>query len=183
MNTETITKEIINPSQIKIVHPIHKLPMGRDFKKIKYMAHKGKLHQYEGFLKVYKLNGEYILLSNRFGYEICKLTEQDEVEVQIYPVTSREEYATRYNFKALTVEVSTHSIVIPEELKKTKVGSKKLKEKIKYLRNNGHIDKPISTQVIELEDGSAKLLLVDGYSRYVASKILKVRKIKANILG
>jgi hypothetical protein len=61
-------------------------------------------------------------------------------------------------------------IIIPEEFAKTKCSYNKIRWAKEYYKRNGRFDKPITVIAETNERGNYNmLLLVDGYSRYLAA--------------
>jgi hypothetical protein len=72
--------------------------------------------------------------------------------------------------KGTTDFLDLEEIIVPEKFLKFSPRKEKIDEKMKYLEENGTIDQPLLVH-------SETKLLQDGYSRYIAAKEMKEKKV------
>jgi len=74
--------------------------------------------------------------------------------------------------------VDIRNIIIPPTFAQTEPQSWKMSRCQKRYHQSGHLDSPISVIPETNEDGkSTKLLLVDGYTRYLLARYIKLKEI------
>lgn len=66
-------------------------------------------------------------------------------------------------------DVAIQKIIIPKEFQDIECSVYKIERAKQYIRQNNHIDKPIAV--------NNNLVLLDGYSRYLAAKALGLKKV------
>ncbi len=171
-------KKQVRFEEIKVLHGIHTLKM-EEMNKYYNKKRKGTLENYEGYVNVYEKDGQLILLSNRFGYEIAKMAEQEFITARIIDVNSREEYMQSNGYSDSPI-ILMKSVMVTRDFKDTTVGKSKLKRVHKFYEENNCLDKPITVELQKVGN-RIKPVLTDGLSRYVVAKRLGLRTIECVI--
>jgi len=152
-----------------------------NMKRYKRAKRKGVLHDYLGIIKVISRDNKLYLLSNRFGYEIALLSEQEFVHVEIVDVQSRDEYCLLKSVSDKP-ELKTRDILIQQSFRNARVKKHKIKRASEYYQEHKKLDKNITIE-LRYVDGKIKPVLVDGFSRWVVTKRFNLKEIKCDIIN
>ena len=167
--------KLLNLSNIILVEPVHINAEGDFTKRIEKLKSRNIEQIDKPLIVKEELDGKYSLVIGYAGYMIAKLLEFTEVPC-IITNERRIELNSKLGFKSqipINGSVADNfipidKIIIPKKF--VNVKEEKVNKCIEYYNKNGCFDKPILIQ----KSG----LCIDGFSRLIAAKRLKLDKVE-----
>lgn len=161
--------QLIDVSKIKLTEKIH-IDANVNFSK-QILKLKSKDIQVLNNPIIIKDNkdGSYSLVTGYKGYRIANELNHEVIPAIVISET-RKEFINKIGFKSSHYkEMFIKNISIPELFKERRVTKIKVQKVLDYYNKHKTFDKPITI--------TNENVLIDGYSRYVAAKILRLNKV------
>lgn len=160
--------QMIEVDKIILTEPIHidaKVNFTKQIEKLK----EKNITVLNNPIIVRKIENEYSLINGYKGYTIAKVLNHEVIPAIVIDEI-RKDFTKRIGFKSSRfTEMALKDILIPKSFLERKVTRVKVQKVLDYYNKHKTFDKPVTIQ--------GRRLLIDGYSRYVAAKILKLDKV------
>jgi len=164
--------KFLNLSDIILVEPIHMNAKCNLSKRVNQLRNKNVTQLNKPIIVKEELDGKYSLVMGYSGYMVASSLGHTKVPCVIIN-DKRKDFNSKLGFKSPRLATGSdkfmpiHKIIIPKEFKW--VRKEKVDRCVEYYNKNGCFDKPVLIK----ENG----LCVDGFSRLMAARRLKLNKV------